>query len=123
MNEQPLTITDTGHNKDGLQQVFAQLKKVVKGRLFIVLGIMADKDFEAIKHLFPTEAFYLTCAPNTPRALPAHLLTEKLIANHLDVITVGSVSDAYKKAQKLSRPSDTIFIGGSTFVVAEIPNL
>jgi dihydrofolate synthase/folylpolyglutamate synthase len=123
LNQQPLTIADTGHNKDGLQQVFAQLEKVVKGKLFIVLGMMADKDFEAIKSLFPKNATYLTCAPNTPRALAAPLLTERLLANGLNAITVGTVEEAYTQALKLAAESDTIFIGGSTFVVAEIPNL
>ncbi|MFY8033868.1 MAG: glutamate ligase domain-containing protein, partial [Flexibacteraceae bacterium] len=123
LNEQPLTIADTGHNKDGLKQVFTQLQKVRTGKLFIILGIMADKDFEAIKHLFPSDALYITCAPNTPRALPANQLTEKLIANNLEAITIGSVAEAYEKAKSLAAPSDTIFIGGSTFVVAEIPDL
>jgi dihydrofolate synthase/folylpolyglutamate synthase len=123
LNEQPLTIADTGHNKDGLKQVFTQLEKVRTGKLFIVLGMMADKDFEAIKNLFPTDALYLTCSPNTPRALPANQLTEKLLANNLEAITIGTVSDAYEKVKELATPSDTIFIGGSTFVVAEIPDL
>jgi dihydrofolate synthase/folylpolyglutamate synthase len=123
LSEQPLTIADTGHNKDGLKQVFTQLEKNRTGKLFIVIGMMADKDFEAIKHLFPTDALYLTCAPNTPRALSANLLTEKLIANNLEAITVGSVVQAYEKAKALATNSDTIFIGGSTFVVAEIPDL
>jgi dihydrofolate synthase/folylpolyglutamate synthase len=123
LNEQPLTIADTGHNKDGLKQVFTQLQKVRTGKLYIVLGMMADKDFEAIKHLFPSDALYLTCAPNTPRALPANLLTERLLANSLEAITVGSVGEAYEKAKYLAAPTDTIFIGGSTFVVAEIPDL
>jgi len=123
LNDTPLTIADTGHNKDGLKAVFAQLEKVKRGKLYIVFGIMADKDFTAIVPLLPKEANYIACAPNTPRALPSDILTGQLIQVGLYAENGGSVLEAYTIAKAKATPADTIFIGGSTFVVGEIPDL
>lgn len=120
LSEFPKVICDTAHNKNGLEIVLNQIKKEDFDSLHFVLGVVNDKDLEEILPLFPKEANYYFCKPNIPRGLDPQILKQK--AAHFDLRgeVYISVSEAYQKAIENATKSDFIYIGGSTFVVAEI---
>lgn len=118
--ESPKIICDTAHNKDGLEIVLKQIQKEKFDTLHIVLGVVNDKDLDDILPLFPTNAVYYFCKPNIPRGLDAKILQEKAAIFNLKGEVYNSVSESYKKAIQNANDSDFIYVGGSTFVVAEI---
>ncbi|MFA9189854.1 folylpolyglutamate synthase/dihydrofolate synthase family protein [Flavobacterium sp. FZUC8N2.13] len=120
LGESPKVICDTAHNKNGLEIVLNQIQKEKFNQLHIVLGVVNDKDLDEVLPLFPKNAIYYFCKPNIPRGLEASILKEK--ANQFGLIgrTYHSVSEAYRSAQESATTNDFIYIGGSTFVVAEI---
>ncbi|KAB1155496.1 bifunctional folylpolyglutamate synthase/dihydrofolate synthase [Flavobacterium luteum] len=120
INEFPKVICDTAHNKHGLTIVLHQIQKEFFDTLHIVLGVVNDKDLDDILPLFPKKAIYYFCKPDIPRGLDASFLQQKSIEFGLIGEVYNSVSEAYKKALKTAKKSDFIYVGGSTFVVAEI---
>ena len=116
----PKVICDTAHNKNGLEIVLKQIQKEKFDALHIVLGVVNDKDLDEILPLFPKNAFYYFCKPNIPRGLDASILQKKATMFGLKGEVYNYVTDAYQKAKQNAANSDLIFIGGSTFVVAEI---
>ena len=123
LQQDPTVICDTAHNKHGLTIVLQQLKESTYDNLHIVLGLVNDKDLTEILSLFPTNANYYFCSPNISRGLDVSILAEKAAEFSLVGNSFSSVSDAYKAAASGALPTDLIYIGGSTFVVAEILNL
>ena len=123
MQTRPLLIADTGHNEAGILEVVNQLKKYPYSRLWMVVGMVQDKDISKVLDLLPSEANYLFCQPKLPRALDAHVLANKALEKGLKGQVILKVSDALEFARKNASPDDLIFIGGSTFVVAEIKDL
>ena len=121
LNKQPKVICDTAHNKEGLTYVIEQLLKEEYKNLHIVLGVVNDKNLDTILSLFPKNTIYYFCKPDIPRGLEAELLQQKAKEFQLLGNVYNSVNQAYKAALKNSMKSDLIFIGGSTFVVAELP--
>ena len=120
LQEHPKVICDTAHNAEGLKIVLNQLKKEKTKKLHIVLGVVSDKKLEDILPMFPTEASYYFCKPNIPRGLSEVVLQEKAADFNLVGKKYLSVKKAYKSALLNANQEDTIYIGGSTFVVAEI---
>lgn len=121
LRENPTVICDIGHNPPALEWNFRQLEQ--SGRpLIIVYGIMADKALDDIAPLMPARARYILCAPDSARALPVQALFERLSALRPDLSlqTAPSVRDALDHALYLASPDTLIYVGGSTFVVAEI---
>ncbi len=118
--ESPKVICDTGHNKEGLQMVMAQLSKECFENLHIVLGVVNDKDLNSVLPLFPKNAIYYFCKPNIPRGLEASLLLTRARGFGLVGEEYISVSKAYEAALAAASATDLVFIGGSTFVVAEV---
>ncbi|AMC11966.1 tetrahydrofolate synthase [Lutibacter profundi] len=116
----PKVICDTGHNKEGLLYVFRQLKQEIFEKLHIVLGVVNDKDLTTILPLFPKNAMYYFCKPNIPRGFDAETLKRECLKFKLKGEAYISVDEAYKSALKIAGSNDLIFIGGSTFVVAEV---
>ncbi len=116
----PKIICDTGHNKEGLEQVFNQLKKETFKTLHIVVGVVSDKDLASVLPLFPKNAIYYFCKPDVPRGLDSAILMEKASEFGLIGKNFKKVSDALEASKLASSTEDLIFIGGSTFVVAEI---
>ena len=100
--------------------VINQLKKEKFNQLHIVLGVVNDKDLDSILPLFPKNAIYYFCKPKIERGLEAKILQEKAATYNLKGNIYNSISIAYKKAIANSDAKDLIYIGGSTFVVAEI---
>ena len=120
LGEFPKIICDTAHNKNGLEIVMKQIQKEKYDTLHIVLGVVNDKDLNEVLPLFPTNAIYYFCKPNIPRGLDAKILQEKAAGFNLKGEVFNSVSDSYTAALQNASKSDFIYIGGSTFVVAEI---
>ncbi len=116
----PKIIVDTGHNVSGLKYVFEQLKQETYSKLHIVFGMVADKDRSEILKLLPKVAMYYFCQPNLPRGLNPELLKTECESTGLFGHTYDSVANALRAAKENAKPNDLIFIGGSTFVVAEI---
>jgi dihydrofolate synthase/folylpolyglutamate synthase len=120
LQENPKVICDTAHNAHGLEMVIQQLKKETYNQLHIVLGVVNDKDLDAILPLFPKNANYYFCKPKNERGLNAKTLQDKAKSFQLFGNTYASISKAYKAALEKSSDKDLIFIGGSNFVVSEI---
>ena len=120
LGDQPKVICDTAHNKDGLRLVMEQLKREEYRQLHIVLGVVNDKDLASILPLFPKDALYYFCKPNVPRGLDASLLTVRAREFGLNGEEYISVEKACKAALDAASDDDFIYIGGSTFVVAEV---
>ena len=120
LHNSPKVICDTAHNKEGLMITMNQLKNENFSNLHIVLGVVSDKKLDAILPLFPKEAVYYFCQPNIPRALPAEELKRVSKDFHLFGKKYLSVNEAYESAKETATKNDVIYIGGSTFVVAEI---
>lgn len=120
LGRKPLTIADIGHNKDGLTQVLSQIKYTPHDHLHFVLGMVNDKDIDGILQMLPKAATYYFCRADIPRGLDAGVLATK--ANHADLkgIHYKSVAQAFDEARKSAGNNDLVFVGGSTFVVAEI---
>lgn len=121
LGKQPKVICDTAHNKEGLVDVLSQLKSENFDKLHLVLGVVDDKNLNNILPLFPQNASYYFCRPNIPRGLSAKELRQKAITFNLVGDTYASVVEAYQVALERSTTDDLIYIGGSTFVVAELP--
>jgi len=115
----PLIICDTGHNKEGLEYVVNQLAKIKNNRLHIVLGFVSDKDLSAILPLFPGKATYYFTKASVPRALDEKILMAEAAHWNLKGTSFPDVPSAVKAARANASDSDLIFIGGSTFVVAD----
>jgi len=120
LQENPKVICDTAHNKEGLSIVLNQFKKEHYKKLHIVLGVVLDKNLAAILPMFPKEANYYFCKPNIPRGLSEAILQEKALNFDLIGEKYSSVKEAFKSALLNANQEDTIYVGGSTFVVAEI---
>lgn len=120
LQEHPKVICDTAHNKEGLFYTLQQLKKEKYKQLHIVLGVVSDKNLSEILPMFPQKAKYYFCKPNIPRGLSASELLEKASVFSLKGEMFGSVNQAFEKSKVNASKEDVIYVGGSTFVVAEI---
>lgn len=120
LSESPLTICDTGHNEDGINNILTQIQETPHKQLHFVFGTVNDKNTSHILTLLPKNATYYFCEANIPRALPKEELAKLAQKQHLKGETYASVREALTAAKSLSTSSDLIFIGGSTFVVAEV---
>ncbi|MDX1328642.1 MAG: folylpolyglutamate synthase/dihydrofolate synthase family protein [Arenibacter sp.] len=120
LGENPLVVCDTAHNTEGLTIVLDQIKKQKADKLHMVLGFVKEKDLEQIFPLFPKNAQYYFCRPNIPRGLDVAALKERAVACGLKGEAYASVAEAFESAKKAANKADFIFVGGSTFVVAEI---
>ncbi|HQW69605.1 MAG TPA: folylpolyglutamate synthase/dihydrofolate synthase family protein [Flavobacterium sp.] len=120
LGSNPKIVCDTAHNGHGLRIVLNQLKKEDYTQLHIVLGVVNDKNLDEILPLFPKEAKYYFCKPNISRGLDTFILYKKATEFGLKGEIYNSVSKAYSIAKENAAATDFIYIGGSTFVVAEI---
>ena len=120
LQQNPTIICDTAHNKEGLRYVLHQLQKEEYKQLHIVLGVVNDKKLEDILPMFPKKAIYYFCKPAIPRGLSEETLQQVASQFHLIGDSFSSVNQATKKALLSAEKEDLIYIGGSTFVVAEI---
>ncbi len=119
ISDTPHVICDTGHNVGGWEYISRQLSSIT-GRKHLIIGFVNDKDINKILDLMPTDACYYFTQASIPRALPAEDVAALASTKGLHGNTYPSVTEAYKKALDNAAESDTIFIGGSTFVVADL---
>lgn len=124
LNEHPLTIADTGHNIAGLTYNLSQLQRLMEerrdGKLRVVIGFVADKAIDKILTVLPQDAIYYVTNAKIPRALPAEDLQKLMEARGLKTQRFDNVVSAYDAAKKEASEKDVIFIGGSTFIVADL---
>lgn len=127
VDEAPLVICDTGHNLAGWQYLAKQIENTYKKRrgkykdsqLYIVFGMVDDKDVDAVMDLLPHDACYLFTQASTHRAIPVGQLYNRALQKHLRGESYATVKDAYKAACSISSEHDMIFVGGSSYVVAD----
>jgi len=123
IGERPLMICDTGHNEGGIREIVQQIAEIKFHHLHMVLGMVRDKDVSKVLSLLPADATYYFCQASIPRAMPAGELQEKASAFGLLGNVFQNVNEAIRAAKANSNADDFIFVGGSTFVVAEVENL
>lgn len=118
LNSQPLTICDTGHNSHGLQYVARQLKELTNPRVWIVFGMVNDKDTDVVMRLMPSgeRYHYIFTTPDTHRARSAQ---EMLSLWGREGIAIDDPKEAIRYAQQHAAPEDAIFIGGSNYLVGD----
>lgn len=120
LSNSPLVICDAGHNSDGIQMIVTQLQKTKYKKLHMVIGAVNDKDVAGMLSKLPSKATYYFCKANIPRGLDATILKKNAAAFGLKGKKYASVSDALDAAKSSAGKDDLIFVGGSTFVVAEV---
>lgn len=119
IGQAPLTIADVAHNVDGIRMVNAVLARTTHARLHIVLGMVNDKDIDAVLKLLPKNAAYHFCKADIPRGMDADVLRSKAEALGLHGTSHASVADALMAAQEAAEEHDLVLVTGSVFVVAE----
>lgn len=118
--QSPLTICDTGHNIDGITEIVQQLQKCQYERLHFVIGMVNDKDVDHVLCILPKDAIYYFTKASIPRAMNEEILAEKARTAGLHGTCYPTVATAYEAARQNATKQDMIYIGGSTFVVAEV---
>ena len=119
LSRKPLVVCDTGHNREGLQYVMRQIESIPRNRLHMVIGFVSDKDLSSVLPLFPRDAIFYFARASVPRALDEKLLKAAAMNYGLAGKSYPSVAGALGAARAAAGADDMIFIGGSTFVVAD----
>ncbi|MEI6764778.1 MAG: folylpolyglutamate synthase/dihydrofolate synthase family protein [Bacteroidota bacterium] len=120
LSRKPLTVCDTAHNEAGIRYIAEQLAATPCNKLHIVFGMLEDKDSTKILKLLPPRATYYFCRPSIPRGRDAEMLRKQALAAGLNGKAYETVNMALSAARQHSGEDDLIFVGGSTFVVAEV---
>jgi dihydrofolate synthase/folylpolyglutamate synthase len=120
LSTDPLTICDTGHNPEGITEVLKNIAATPYSYLHFVIGMVNDKDISKVLSLLPANATYYFCKPDIPRGLEAESLKQQAKGFNLHGEVYPNVKAAYQSAQKAAQKDDLVFVGGSTFVVAEV---
>lgn len=120
LGTQPLVICDTGHNEDGIREVLKNIENTSYEHLHMVIGMVKDKDITKVLQMLPTTATYYFCQPHLERAKQAEELAQEAHMLGLAGSSYPSVNDALEAARRSASMNDLIFVGGSSFVVAEV---
>ena len=120
LSENPLTICDVGHNEDGIKNILRQIEKTKFNKLHFIFGSVNDKVLTNVFKLLPKKAKYYFCAAKIDRALQTNILKQRAEEFNLYGDEFSSVNQAYINAKENASKDDLIFIGGSTFIVAEV---
>lgn len=120
LQTRPLVICDTGHNVGGWQYLAEQIKAQTCKTLRIVFGMVDDKDINTVMQLLPKQAVYYFTQASSHRAIPVHKVQEIAKAHQLEGMTFSNVKDAYQQALSDAHPEDFIFVGGSSYLVADL---
>ncbi|MFV0291645.1 MAG: bifunctional folylpolyglutamate synthase/dihydrofolate synthase [Mangrovibacterium sp.] len=119
VHQQPMVVCDTGHNEAGIQLVVEQLAQTPKAQLWIVFGMVGDKDQRKVLSLLPKDANYIFTQPSIERAMSASDLASLALEFGLKGEVLVRVKEAVDYALSKASPADVIYVGGSTFVVAD----
>ncbi|WP_448699948.1 bifunctional folylpolyglutamate synthase/dihydrofolate synthase [Mucilaginibacter sp. AW1-3] len=120
LSTNPLVICDTGHNPDGIAEVMKNIAATPHRQLHFVIGMVNDKDHSKVLDMLPKDAIYYFCKPDIPRGLEAESLKQKAENFGLHGEVYANVPAAFAAAKQAAEPNDLVFVGGSTFVVAEV---
>ena len=120
--QQPLTICDTGHNVGGMQYITRQLQEMPHRRLHIIIGMVNDKDVNTVLSMLPKDADYYFTQASVQRAMPVEEFAGIAQKHHLHGTCHPNVATAYSAAKQNAEKGDIIFVGGSTFIVADMLN-
>ena len=120
LQEAPTLICDTGHNVGGIRYIVEQLKQQTYRRLHIVMGMVNDKDIRGVLALLPRKAVYYFTQASVKRALPSEEVKRQAEEAGLQGECYPDVPAAVRAAQEKSLPEDFIFVGGSSFIVADL---
>ncbi|WP_243471008.1 bifunctional folylpolyglutamate synthase/dihydrofolate synthase [Winogradskyella sp. MH6] len=120
LQQEPKIVCDTAHNKEGLSYTMQQLQAESYNNLHIVFGVVSDKDLDSIVSLLPKNATYYFCKPNVQRGLDEDLLKGYFLDKGFIGNSYSSVNEALHAAKLNADTDDLIYVGGSTFVVAEV---
>jgi dihydrofolate synthase/folylpolyglutamate synthase len=120
LQQNPWIVADVAHNEGGITETLAQIRSYDFHHLHVVMGFVKDKDISGVLQLFPKDAAYYFCAADIPRSLPVADLAALARSIGLNGKEYASVNDALSAAKKQADKEDFIYVGGSTFVVAEI---
>ena len=121
--EEPYTVCDTGHNADGIRFVASQLEALETDRIFAVMGFSKEKDLNKIMALLPKKIHYIFTKASIDRARNIEDIATAADTLGLDYECQPTVTAAVTRARSLALPTDTIFSGGSNFVVAEVDTI
>nr|WP_222937322.1 folylpolyglutamate synthase/dihydrofolate synthase family protein [Cytophaga sp. FL35] len=120
LSQEPMVVCDTAHNKEGLSIIMKQIAKYSYSHLHMVMGFVKGKDLNGILPLLPKNATYYWCRPNLERGLPVDELFTQSLNYNLNGKKFLSVEDAFNDAVSSAKNIDFVYVGGSTFTVAEI---
>lgn len=120
LSHMPLVIADTGHNPEGIAEVMKNIAATPYQNLHFVIGMVNDKDHSKVLALLPKNAIYYFCRPDIPRGLDAESLRDLASGFDLKGEAYSGVMAAYEAAKLAAAADDLVFVGGSTFVVAEV---
>lgn len=123
LNYKPLLIADTGHNLNGIVEILNQINTYQFQQLWMIFGILKDKEYSQILEILPKNAKYIFCEPQSNRKLDAETLLTYAKSYNLSGIVIKNVNEAIKYTLKQADKRDFIFVGGSTYIVGEIENL
>ncbi len=123
LSESPLTICDTGHNEHGIKSVLAQISKLQVKNKYFILGFVKDKNVDEILDLFPKDGIYYFCQAENPRFMSAENLIKIAESHGISGYSILSVNEALKFVTNLAQKDDFIYVGGSTYIVAELENI
>jgi len=123
LQKSPFVVCDVAHNENGIELILKELSTYSFERLFVVLGMVKEKNAMGILSMFPKDAHYILCEPKIPRAAKASDIYTNAIELGFSAEVVEDVNRAVAKACELASINDFIYVGGSTFVVAELDNL
>ncbi|MCD4771768.1 MAG: bifunctional folylpolyglutamate synthase/dihydrofolate synthase [Bacteroidales bacterium] len=120
LNNNPLIICDTGHNIDGIKSIVSQISNLNFNKLHFVFGVVNDKNIDSILQILPQNAVYYFCKADIPRGLDQEELENTAFKYGLNGKSYSSVRKAFESATNNAGINDLVFVGGSTFVVAEV---
>lgn len=120
LGENPKVICDTGHNVGGMQYIVKQIKNTSHDKLHIVMGMVSDKDIHTVLSMLPKDAFYYFTQASVKRALPVEEFAKIAREAGLEGNEYPNVQTAFQEAHKNALKDDLIFVGGSTFIVADM---
>lgn len=120
LRQHPLIVADTAHNPHGLAEVSKQINEQAYNQLHLVLGFVNDKDVLSILNFFPKKATYYFCQPDVPRKYDIDELYKIIPEDIIDKHFFDTVEKALIAAKSNATENDMIYVGGSTFVVAEV---
>lgn len=121
LQQKPWVIADTAHNEDGIRQTMKQLLEYKARQIWLIFGMVEDKDHQPVLDLLPKKANIFVTQPSLERALTKEVLYAKMEAMNFSLVGMGSVQEGIEYVLSAAGPEDLIYIGGSTFVVSEIP--